>query len=125
MPGREVEAILKEVQKMNRGLVSAALDDAQTLEFSDGALTITFGNDDVFAKRVRESGQLFRDIGARILGRPINLVVKISGQVEERVDEAELKRRGLRERAMQNPAVRLITEKTRAELLWVKQKDVL
>jgi hypothetical protein len=74
---------------------------------------------------VRESGQLFRDIGARILGRPINLVVKISGQVEERVDEAELKRRGLRERAMQNPAVRLITEKTRAELLWVKQKDVL
>jgi DNA polymerase-3 subunit gamma/tau len=124
-PGREVEAILKEVQKMNRGLVSAALDDAQKLEFSDGALTVIFGNDDVFAKRVRESGQLFRDIGARILGRPINLVVKISGQVEERVDEAELKRRGLRERAMQNPAVRLITEKTRAELLWVKQKDVL
>jgi DNA polymerase-3 subunit gamma/tau len=124
-PGREVEAILKEVQKMNRGLVSAALEDAQGLEFSDGTLTVTFGNDDVFAKRVRDSGQLFRDIGARILGRPINLVVKLSGQVEERIDEAELKRRGLRERAMQNPAVRLIVEKTRAELLWVKEKDVL
>jgi DNA polymerase-3 subunit gamma/tau len=124
-PGREVEAILKEVQKMNRGLVSTALEDAQGLEFHDGVLTVTFGNDDVFAKRVRDSGQLFRDIGARLLGRPINLSVKISGQVEERIDEAELKRRGLRERAMQNPAVRLIMEKTRAELLWVKEKDVL
>jgi DNA polymerase-3 subunit gamma/tau len=124
-PGQEVDAILKEIQKMNRGLVLAALEDAQGLEFRDGALTITFGNDDVFAKRVRDSGQLFRDIGARILGQPINLVVKISGQVEERIDEAELKRRGLRERATQNPAVRLIMEKTKAELLWVKEKDVL
>jgi hypothetical protein len=124
-PGRDVEAILKEAQKMNRGLILAALDDAQSLEFRDGALTVTFGNDDVFAKQVRSSGQLFRDIGQSLFGRPIDLVVKISGQVEERIDEAELKRRGLRERAMQNPAVRLIMEKTKSELLWVKEKDVL
>lgn len=95
------------------------------MEFRDGVLTVTLGNDDIFAKRLRDSGQIFRDIGARILGRPINLVVKISGQVEERIDEAELKRRNERERAMQNPAVRLIMEKTRAELLSVKSKDVL
>lgn len=120
-PGQEVEAILKEVQKMNRGLVLTALEDAQGLEFRDGALTVTFGNDDVLAKRARDSGQLFRDIGQRLFGRPVDLVVKISGQVEERIDDAELKRRGLRERAMQNPAVRLIMEKTRAELLWVKE----
>ena len=108
---------------MNRGLVLAALEDAQGLEFNDGVLTVTFGNDDVFAKRARDSGPLFRDIGARLLGRPISLVVKISGRVEERIDEAELKRRNLRERAMQNPAVRLIVEKTRAEVLWVKEKE--
>ncbi len=124
-PGQEVEAILKEVRKMNRGLVLTALEDAQGLEFRDGALTVTFGNDDVFARRVRDSGQLFRDIGQRLFGRPVDLAVKISGQVEERIDEAELKRRGLRERAMQNPAVRLIMEKTRAELLSVKEKNVL
>jgi hypothetical protein len=52
-------------------------------------------------------------------------VVKISGRVEERLDESELKRRSERERAMQNPAVRLIVEKTRAEVLSVKSKDVL
>ena len=121
--GHEVEAILKEVQKMNRGLVLTALEDAQGLEFRDGTLAATFGADDVFAKRVRDSGQLFRDIGARLFGRPVNLEVKISGQAEERIDEAELKRRRLRERAMQNPAVRLIVEKTKAELLWVKEKE--
>ncbi|HKQ72471.1 MAG TPA: DNA polymerase III subunit gamma/tau [Blastocatellia bacterium] len=123
--GREVEAILNEIRKMNRGLVLTALEDAQALDFHEGTLAITFGNDDLFAKRVRDSGQLFRDIGARLFGKPVSLQVKISGQVEERIDEAELKRRGLRERAMQNPAVRLIVEKTRAELLWVKERDVL
>jgi DNA polymerase-3 subunit gamma/tau len=123
--GQEVEAILKEVQKMNRGLVLTALEDAQGLEFRDGVLTATFGNDDVLAKRVRDSGQLFRDVGQRLFGRPINLEVRISGQVEERIDEAELKRRSERELAMQNPAVRLIREITKAELLSVKKKDVL
>lgn len=121
--GHEVEAILKEVQKMNRGVVLTALEDAQRLEFRDGTLVITFGSDDVFARRARDSGQLFREIGARLFGRPINLEVKISGQVEEQIDEAELKRQRLRERAMQNPAVRLIMEKTKAELLWVKEKE--
>lgn len=123
--GREVEAILKEIQKMNRGLVLTALEDAQSLEYRDGVLAVTFGNDDVLAKRARDSGQLFRDIGERLFGKPITLDVKISGQVEERIDESESKRRSLRERAMQSPAVRLIMEQTRAELLWVKEKDVL
>jgi DNA polymerase-3 subunit gamma/tau len=120
--GREVEAILKEIQKMNRPLVMAAIEDAQ-LEFRDGTLTATFGADDVFTKRVRDSHQLFRDIGERLFGQPVKLEVKISGQVEERIDEAELKQRQLRARAMQSPAVRLIVEKTKAEILWVKERE--
>jgi len=123
IPGREVEAILNEIQKMNRRLIHTALEDAQGLEFRDGTLAVTFGNNDVFAKRVRDSGQLFRDIGARLFGKPVNLEVRISGQAEKRVDEDELKRRSLSERVMQNSAVRLIMEKTRAELLWVKEKE--
>ncbi len=121
--GDQVEAILKEVQKMNRGLVLTALEDAQALEFHDGTLTATFSNDDMFAKRLRDSGQLFRDIGERIFGRPVKIEVKITGQAEERLDEAELKRRQLRERAMQSSAVRLIIEKTKAEILGVKEKE--
>ncbi len=122
-PGREIEAILKEIQKMNRGLLQTAIEDAQGLEFRDGTLVATFGADDVFAKQVRNSGQLFRDIGQRLMGRPLNIEVKISGQAEERIDETELKRRNSRERAMQNPAVRLVVEKTRAEVLSVKEKE--
>lgn len=99
-----------------------ALEDAQ-LEFRDGTLTATFGADDVFTKRVRDSHQLFREIGERLFGQPIKLEVKISGQVEERIDEAELRQRQLRARAMQSPAVRLIAEKTKAEILWVKEKE--
>ena len=124
--GREVEAILNEIQKMNRRGILTALEDAQALDYKEGTLSVTFGNDDVLAKLVRDNGQFFRDIGGRLFGRPINLEVRISGQIaEERIDEKELKRRSLKERAMQNPAVRLIVEKTRAELLWVKEKDVL
>jgi len=121
--GREVEAILTEVQRVNRGLVLTALEDAQALEFRDGTLIATFSQDDVFAKRVRDSSQLFRDIGGRLFGQPVKIEVKISGQIEERIDEAELKRRQLRERAMQSPAVRLIIEKTKAEILWVKERE--
>lgn len=110
---------------MKRGLLLTALEDAQGLEFRDGVLTATFGADDTFAKHLRDGGQIFRDIGARLLGRPINLEVKISGQVEERIDEAELKRRSDHERAAQSPAVRLIMEKTKAVILSVKSKDVL
>jgi DNA polymerase-3 subunit gamma/tau len=123
--GREVEAILKEIQRMNRGLVLAALEDAQSLEYRNGVLAVTFGNENVLARRVRDSSQFFREIGERLFGKPINLDVKISGKVEERIDEAELKRRSERERAMQNAAVRLIMDQTGAEILWVKRRDVL
>ena len=105
---------------MNRGLVLTALEDAQGLEVRDGVLTATFGNDDVLAKRLRDSGQLFRDIGQRLFGRPLNLEVRISGQVEELIDEVEMERRNKHERAKQNRAVRLAMEMTKAELLSVK-----
>jgi DNA polymerase-3 subunit gamma/tau len=121
--GREVEAILKEIQKMNRPLILTAIEDAQGREFRDGALTLTYGNDDVFAKRARDNSQLFRDIGQRLFGRPVDLVVKISGQIEERIDEAELERRVLHERAMQNRAVREVKEFFNAKIDKVEVKE--
>ncbi|MCI0662863.1 MAG: DNA polymerase III subunit gamma/tau, partial [Acidobacteria bacterium] len=100
--GNEVQAILQELQKLNRGLILTALEDAQMVKYQDGLLTVTFGSEDMFARRVRDSGTLFRDIGMRLFERPIRVEVKISGQAEERVDEAETKRQQLIERAMQN-----------------------
>jgi DNA polymerase III subunit gamma/tau len=69
-PGQEVEAILKEVQKMNRGLVLTALEDAQGLEFRDGVLTATFGNDNVLAKRERPAFPRHRPAPFRAARRP-------------------------------------------------------
>ena len=119
--GREVEAILKELQRINRGLIQTALEDAQNHEYRDGTLIVTFGSEDTFARRLRDSGTLFREIGERIFGQPLRIEVKISGQVEEWIDEAEVKRQQLRERAMQNPAVRLIIEQTRGEIVSVQE----
>lgn len=76
-PGREVEAILKVLQKMNRGLILTALEDAQSLQYRDGTLYIDFSDDDVFAKRVRDSGDLFRDVGLRLFGRHLQAVIQI------------------------------------------------
>lgn len=123
--GREVEAILREVQKLNRPLVQMALEDAvKSPEYHDGVLTVTFSKDDAIAKRVRDSGTLFRTIGERLFSQPIRVEVVISGQaVEKVVDEAGLKRQELKERAMQNPAVRRVMEEFRGEIVWVKESS--
>jgi DNA polymerase-3 subunit gamma/tau len=119
----EVEAILKEVQRLNRGLVLTALEDAQKVEYQDGVLNVTFASEDLFARRVRDSNALFREIGERLFGRPMRVEVLVSGKTEERVDEAELARRQLHERAMKNPAVKRILEQTRGEIVWVKDNE--
>ncbi|MEO6725475.1 MAG: DNA polymerase III subunit gamma/tau [Blastocatellia bacterium] len=120
--GMEVEAIVHEVQKLNRPLVQMALEDAQERMYRDGVFTITFGKDDAISKRVRDSGTLFRTIGEKLFGQPIRVEVVISGQgVENAVDEAAVKLQELKERAMQNPAVRRILDEFRGEIVWVKE----
>jgi DNA polymerase-3 subunit gamma/tau len=119
--GREVEAIVGEVKALNRQLVEAALDEAQTKSYHDGVFTVTFGKEDVFSKRMRDSGTLFRTIGEKLFGQPIRVEVAISGQVETVVDETVVKRQELKERAMQNPAVRRILDEFRGEIVSVKE----
>lgn len=121
--GLEVEAILNELQKRNRGLVLTALEDAQKLEFRDNTLHATYGSEDMFVRRIRESGTLFRELGESLLGRPIQIEVTISGQIEQRVDEAVAKRQQLIDRAAGNPAVKLILEQTRGDIVSVKERS--
>ncbi|MDX2033738.1 MAG: hypothetical protein SF339_23890, partial [Blastocatellia bacterium] len=122
LPGREVDAIRTELEQMKKGLISTALDDAQDLTYEDGALIVTVGADDILAKRLRASADLFREIGDRLLGRPIRVEVRISGQVETRVSESEMKRRDLHERAKSDPAVQTLLETSRGEIVWVREK---
>lgn len=122
-PGREVEAILKEVQKLNRPLVLMALEDAHSKRYQDGVLTVTFGKDDAVAKRLRDSGTLFRTIGEKLFGQSLRVEVQISGtaEVEKAVDQTALKRQELKEVALQNSAVRRVLDEFRGEVVWVKE----
>lgn len=121
--GKEVEAILKEIQKLNRPLVLIALEDAQSISYQNGTLTVTFGNEGGSPKRIRDSAALFRTVGEKVFGQPMRVEVQITGgnTVEKPVDETEVKRQQLKEAAMQNPAVRRVLEEFRGEVVWVKE----
>lgn len=125
-PGKEVDAILKEIQKLNRPLVHMALEDAQELSYRDGILAVSFETDGILAKRVRDSGTLFRTVGEKLFGQAIRVEVIISGKAGQAVpvvDQKEVKRQELKELAMQNPAVRRVMEEFRGEILWVKEAN--
>jgi hypothetical protein len=77
-PVKEIEAIFNELRRGNKALVLHILDVAQSLELSDGTLTVTLANDDIFAKQLRGSDELFRDIGQRLFGYSIKLRIRIA-----------------------------------------------
>lgn len=122
-PGKEVDAILKEVQKLNRQSVLVALEEASGLSYQSGTLTATFGSEGIFPKRVRDSATLFRTVGEKLFGQAIRVEVKISGgqAIEKPVNEVEIKRQQLKEAAMQNPAVLLVKEVFHGEIVSVRE----
>ncbi len=120
--GQEIASIIGEVQRLNRGLIETALDSA-LLEFNNGVLIATFGAEDTFAKRIRESSELFRSIGEKLFGRPLQVEVRISGEVRQIVNEKEEELKRLRQRALSNPVVRQVVEQTRGEILWVRENN--
>ncbi|MBS1787296.1 MAG: DNA polymerase III subunit gamma/tau [Acidobacteria bacterium] len=123
--GKEIETILKEIQKLNRPLVLIALEDAQGMSYQDGTLTVTFAGEGVSSKRIRDSLTLFRTVGEKLFGQAIRVEVQINASTaaENPVDETEVKRQKLKEAAMQNPAVRRVIEEFRGEVVWVKEAN--
>lgn len=124
IPGKEVEAILKEVQKLNRHLVVVALEDARSKSYQNGTLIVTFDNEGVSPKRIRDSATLFRTVGEKLFGQAIRVEVKISDAqqpTEKPVDELEIKRQQLKEAALQNPAVLRVKEAFRGEIVSVRE----
>lgn len=123
-PGKEVDAILKEVQRLNRQLVHMALEEAEKVVYLNGILQVTFNSDGVIAKRIRDSGTLFRTIGEKLFGQNIRVEVIIGEsqqQPDSQIDEDELKRQQLKDQALQNPAVKRLLEEFRGEIVWVKE----
>jgi DNA polymerase-3 subunit gamma/tau len=120
--GREIGAIIAELDKLNRGLLVTALEDAQNLSYADGVLTINFARENVFAGRLRDSGSLFRSLGERLLGVPLRLDVRVgSASNEPPVPAPKSKRDELRQRALENPAVKRFVERFRGEVIDVEE----
>jgi DNA polymerase-3 subunit gamma/tau len=119
--GAEIKALFDELQRLNRGLIETALAGAQ-LEYQPGLLVATFGSDDTFAQRIRDSGQLFRSIGEKLFGKPLQVEVRISGEVAPVVNQDERSLEILRQRAMENPVVRRLIEQTKGEITHVNER---
>lgn len=117
----EVTAIYRELDNTKRGFLSTALDEAQSVDYRDGLLTVTFATEGVFASKVRESQTLLRELGPRLFNRPMQVEVRLGAQLTEEVDEAKKDREHLRQRALKSPAVRMFIEKLRGEILDVNE----
>lgn len=118
-PGQELKAIVAELNRQNRTLLAMAFEDAQ-VSYTAGLLTFVFASDGIITKKVRESAPLFRELGEKLFGQPLRVEVKLSGETTEVVDEAAQARAELHERAKQNPAVRLLLEKFKGEIISVR-----
>jgi DNA polymerase III subunit gamma/tau len=117
--GNEVEAILAELNRLNRTLLVMAFEDAQ-VSYAAGKLTFVFASEDVICKKVRESAAVFRELGEKLFGQPLNLEVRISGEVTQVVDEAAQARAQQLAQANQNSAVRLLLDKFKGEVMSVR-----
>ena len=121
--GSEVQAILAELDRLNRHSLVTTLEDAQSISYAGGKLTVALASDDFLAKRLRESDSVFRDLGQRMFGQPVSLEVLTGGQSAARMNEAEEAKAKMREEAMKYPAVRMLVEKFRGEIVDVRKRD--
>lgn len=119
--GKEVEAILAELDRLNRGLLVTALEEARDISVADGVLSVRYDRDHAFAHRLRDSQSFFRDLGERLLGAALRVEVSIGDAAAQADRNAEPKVDPLRERALANPAVRRFLDKFRGEIIDVEQ----
>lgn len=74
--GAEVKLILEELNRHNRTLLVMAFEDAE-VRYQEGKLVFLFASEDVIAKKVRASSNIFHDIGMRLFNKPLDIEVII------------------------------------------------
>lgn len=120
-PGYEIGAIKLELEKRRKPLVVMALEEAR-VEYHDGTLVATFASENMFSKRLKESTDLFRAIGEQLLGQPLRIEVKLNGEeVVTPIQESKQARESLIESVKSNPAVKLLLETFRGEIVDVQE----
>lgn len=130
----QVKLIVDELERQNRTALIVALRDASSIDVSNGSLIVTYAQDNVFTKRLRNSQTLFREVGEKVFKQPLNIEIRIKPGAESKPhglvpsearpgEEARSRRAELEERALKNPTVRLVKEGLRAEIIDVREKE--
>ncbi|NOT58758.1 MAG: DNA polymerase III subunit gamma/tau [Acidobacteria bacterium] len=119
MSGEEVPAICRELETRKQHLLVTALEDAQ-VTYELGLLRITMASDDVWAKRLRDATATFRDIGMHLFGQPLRLELTFNSEVATLIQNEAQSRAAAHEQAKQNPAVRLLLDKFKGEIVNVR-----
>jgi DNA polymerase-3 subunit gamma/tau len=119
-PGHEIGAIKMELERRRKPLIVMALEEAQ-VEYNNGKLTATFASENTFSKRLKESSELFREIGEQVLGQPLRVEIRLNGEtVVTPVQESHQAREKLMESVKSNPAVKLLLDTFRGEIVDVQ-----
>jgi len=119
-PGQEIEAIKMELEKRRKPLIVMALEEAR-VAYEEGKLIATFASENAFSKRLKDSADLFREVGEYLLGQPLRLEVKLNGEaVVTPLQESRQAREKLIESVKDNPAVKMLLETFRGEIVDVQ-----
>jgi hypothetical protein len=109
------------LEKRRKTLIVMALEEAN-VSYNEGHLSATFAGENTFSKRLRESADLFREIGQNLFGQPLRITVKISGEeVITPVQEEKQAREKVLENIKNNPAVKALLETFRGEIIDVQE----
>lgn len=119
-PGQEIGAIKMELEKRRKPLIVMALEEAR-VAYEEGKLIATFASENAFSKRLKDSADLFREVGEYLLGQPLRLEVKLNGEaVVTPLQESRQAREKLIESVKDNPAVKMLLETFRGEIVDVQ-----
>ncbi|HEX4950246.1 MAG TPA: DNA polymerase III subunit gamma/tau [Blastocatellia bacterium] len=119
--GHEIGTLKMELEKRRKPLVVMALEEAQVI-YNDGKVIATFASENTFSKRLRESGDLFREIGEQLFGQPLRIEVKLNGEAAlTPAQESQQARETLLESVKSNPAVKMLLDTFRGEIVDVQE----
>ncbi len=89
--GREMTAIKVELERRKKPLLLMALEEANSklirIDREEWELLAVYRNENTFSRRLRESSELFSDIGKILFGAPITISVEIINEAPPSEDE--------------------------------------
>jgi len=121
-PVEMIHRIRAELERQKRGVLITALEDAQSVVADADRLIATYRCEDQLSKMLRNSDEVFRDIGQRLIGKPLIIEIRTSGD-EPLVNATRLAKEKQRARVNANPALRLVVDNLGGEIIDIRSRN--